>query len=272
MHAEQVVERINRQSDQPVFDPEQLDRVGRRVAHEPRTVKVFVIHDGRPRRRRRRRARGRHKRVLGAVEVFVLQPLQIVVDAVKLGVDLETLHDKLRLDAAHAQVLDVHEQLVGEQRRIRVGLVAAQVVHADRVGRQDDGQTRGDHGQRKRPVPPEFRGRRWRVRLERSDGRLVPGHVRLTFVHDRDPGEEHGGRQHPVVHGRQRRRKRGAPVIQFAYDLRRVHEIVYARGYQQCGVRVLKLVVRQIHGEHSAQSPKRPDQPHRVGIPIKPIL
>jgi len=233
VHAEQVVERVYRQSDQPVFDPEQLDRVGRRVAHEPRTVKVFVVHDGRPRRRRRRRARGRHKRVFGAVEVFVLQPLQIVVDAVKLGVDLETLHDKLRLNAAHAQVLDVHKQLVDEQRRIRVGLVAAQVVHADRVGGHDDGQTRGDHGQRKRPVPPELCGRRWRVRLERSDGRSVPVRVRLAFVYDRDPGEEHGGRQHPVVHGRQRRRKRGAPMVHFAYDVRRVHKIVYARGYQQ---------------------------------------
>lgn len=148
MHAKQVVERVYRQSDQPVFDSEQLDRVGRRVAHEPRTVKVFVVHDGRPgrRQRQRRRAHGRHKRVLGSVEVFVLQPLQIVIDTAKLSVDLETLHDKLRLDAAHAQVLDVHEQLVDEQRRIRVGLVATQVVHAERVGGHDDGQTRGHHG------------------------------------------------------------------------------------------------------------------------------
>lgn len=196
MYAEQVIERIYRLTNEPVFDPQQLDRVGRRVTRKLRMIKVFVVNYSgrwllqmalrRWQRRRRRRARGGHERILGAVDVFVPQTLQIVIDAAKLGVHLETLHNELRLDATHAQVLDVHEQVVDEKRRVRIGLVPAQIVHADRVAGDDDGQARGDHGQRKRPVSPELRGRRWRIRLERPDGRPIPGHVRLAFVHDGD--------------------------------------------------------------------------------------
>jgi len=214
----------------------------------------------------RRVRRGAHERVLGAVDVFVPEPLQVVVDAAELGVHLETLHDELRLDATHAQVLDVHEQVVDDERRVRIGLVPAQVVHADGVGGHDDGQARGDHGQRERAVPPELGGRRRRVRLERPDGRSVPGHVGFALVHDGDAGQERGGRQHPVVHARQRRRERDAPVVQFAYDVRRVREVVHARGHQQGGERVLKPVVRHVDGEHAAQRPKYSDQPHLAAI------
>lgn len=108
LYAEQMVEHVDCLAGQPVFDAQRLHRIGR------------TAPDGFPtsRRRsiaaRRRVPRGGDERILNAVRVLVPEPVQLVVDLPELGVHQVTLRGELRLDAAHAQVLDVYEQIVDQ--------------------------------------------------------------------------------------------------------------------------------------------------------------
>lgn len=170
VHAEQIVQRVGRLTDQPVFDPEYLHHVGHRVALDQWRVKISVVPHELFRRTSsscnlRRRCGRRLERVLGAVHVLLVQPSQLTIDLAKLDVHLETLRDELRLHAAHAQVLDVQEQEVNELRG--VGVVRVQVVQPSHGDRHGHGQAQRDHGGREPLVEPEFRGGRRRVQLKR---------------------------------------------------------------------------------------------------------
>lgn len=268
VNAEHVVQRVDGLADQPVPDAEYLDGVGHRMAVEPRPVEVVVVQDHALQQRFApvRVVRGllSDERILGAVHVFLLQLLQVVVDAAELGVDPEALRGELGLDAAHAQVLNVIEHVVNKQRSVDKGLSATQEVQAAHVDRHDYGQADGDDGRREHLVAPRLRGRGRRVHFERGDDRLVPGRVPFAAVHHRDPGQDRGDGQRPAVHTDQGRRENHAPPVQPAQVLRRAQEIVHAHGQQHQRVRVLELVVRQIDCEHAAQLPKRPDHPRHI--------
>lgn len=259
--AEQSVQDVGGLSDQPVFDPEYLHHVGHRVTLEPRRVEIFVVHD-----QLRRllvttfaHRHGQAKRVVAVVDVFLVQFSQLLVDPPEFGVDLEALRDELRFDGTHAQILDVHKQIVHEQRNVYVGLVIVYVVQPSQVDGQDQQQARKDHDEREYVERSEFGGRRRRVHLERVDGRFVPRHVFLALVHDGDPGKEYRRRQHSVVDPQHGRRKNYAPVVHFAQGLRRGEKSVHTRGHQQYRVRVLKSIVTQVDRKHAAQSPEHPN-------------
>jgi len=141
LDAEQIVEHVDGLAGQPVLDPEYLHRVSGRVAFESRPVEILVVPNaprcrglvvtasgrGRSRRRRRRR-RACDERILDAVGALVLELFQFPVDFPKPGKHHVALGDELRFDATRAQILDVHERVVDEQRTVVMALVVVQKV------------------------------------------------------------------------------------------------------------------------------------------------